>query len=302
MSCEPGQPRTKIPNVYHFVFGLRPQTEAFHLLHYLCLASCLEVNRPDRLVMHLRNEPWGELWDLIRPRIEIAEIAERDLEVNLAYRDEFTASFAYAHVSDFIRLRALLEHGGVYADMDTLFIAPPPADFFAESCVMGRERVDAAAPSRPQGSLCNAYIMAEPRSRFIETWLQRMPEAFDGGWSTHSTFLPYELSREFPDLIRVEPESRFFAFDWTREGIGGLFERDCVAPPDAVSLHLWAHLWWDAERTDMSRFDHTRLTPAYVARARTTYARLARRFLPPGRAPSIWAYWWERLRRRRASP
>ena len=26
----------------------------------------------------------------------------------------------YAHQSDFIRLRALIEHGGIYADMDTL--------------------------------------------------------------------------------------------------------------------------------------------------------------------------------------
>ena len=38
-------PTRTIPNVYHFVFGLRPQTEPFHLMFYLCLASCLAVNR-----------------------------------------------------------------------------------------------------------------------------------------------------------------------------------------------------------------------------------------------------------------
>ncbi|HLH11510.1 MAG TPA: glycosyltransferase [Methylovirgula sp.] len=271
----------KIPNVYHFVFGLQPQTEPFHLMHYLCLASCLEVNAPERIVLHLRHEPWGELWDLIRPQIEIAPIPESDLALALAYNDDYDKRFGYAHISDFVRLRVLHEHGGIYADMDTLFVARPPAEFFDQSCVMGREAIDASAPSPPEGSLCNAYIMAEPRSAFIELWMERMPNAFDGSWSNHSTFLPYRLAREFPRLIRVEPESRFFAFDWSREGIGGLFERDCALPYDAVSLHLWAHLWWDLERRDFSDFSHAHLTPLYVARAATTYARLARPFLPP---------------------
>jgi glycosyltransferase involved in cell wall biosynthesis len=285
----------RIPNIYHFVFGLKPQIEPFHLLHYLCLTSCAAVNKPERIILHLRNEPWGELWDLIRPKIEIALIPEHELEISFPYQDETIRTFSYAHVSDFIRLRALHEQGGIYADMDTLFIAPPPPELFSQSCVMGRERVDVSAPSQPEGSLCNAYIMAEPQAPFIAIWRERMPEAFDGSWSNHSTFLPYRLSLEFPDLIRVEPENRFFAFDWTSEGVKRLFELDCEPPPEAVSLHLWAHLWWDAARTDFSAFNHTRLTPDYVAHAPTTYARLARRFLPRAIAPSIPSPWRDRL-------
>lgn len=281
--------------MYHFVFGLRPQTEPFHLMHYLCLASCLTVNRPDRVVVHLHNRPYGPLWERIAPHIEVQPIPEAELRLDLDYRDEHIKRYAYAHVSDFIRLRVLLEQGGVYADMDTLFVAPLPADLFAESCVMGHERVDRAAPSAPEGSLCNALIMAEPGSPFIRTWLERMPDAFDGSWSNHSTFLPYRLSREFPQAIRVEPESRFFALDWSRDGIAGLFEQDRALPDDATSLHLWAHLWWEVERRDMSDFNHTRLTPDYVARARTTYARLARPHLPPGLAPSAMTRWLRRL-------
>lgn len=295
-SSEPAA-RPRIPNTYHFVFGLRPQTEPFHLLHYLCLASCLEVNRPGRVVVHLHNEPHGPLWELIRPRIEVLPIPEREIHVDLAYDDDYVRRFSYAHVSDFIRLRILHEHGGVYADMDTLFVAPPPAELFAQSCVMGHERVDTGAPSSPAGSLCNALIMAEPGAPFIATWIERMPAAFDGSWSNHSTFLPYRLSREFPHQVRVEPESRFFSLDWTRAGIAALFEQDRPLPADATSLHLWAHLWWDEDRRDMSDFNHTLLTPAYVAHARTTYARHARRFLPPGLAPSALGHW---LRRRQA--
>lgn len=271
----------RIQNVYHFVFGLKPQTAPFHLLHYLCLASCRAVNRPERIVLHLHYEPYGPLWDLIRPQIEIQRLSAEDCARPLAYQDHFTKSFSYAHVADFIRLRILYEQGGIYADMDTLFLAPPPPEFFQESCVMGAERVDVTAPSSPEGSLCNALIMAEPGAPFIKLWMDAMPDAFDGSWSNHSTFLPYRLSRAHPDLIRVEPESRFFAFDWTAAGIAGLFEEDRTPPPEAISLHLWAHLWWDMERRDMSDFNHERLTTDYVAQAETTFAKLARPFLPP---------------------
>lgn len=291
-------PASRIPNTYHFVFGLRPQTEPFHLMHYLCLASCLGVNQPDRVVLHLHNEPFGELWDLVRPRIEVVPIPEHELRIDLAYDDDYTKRFAYAHVADFIRLRILHEQGGIYADMDSLFVAPPPAHLFDASCVMGHERVDVGALSSPEGSLCNALIMAEPGSPFIATWIERMPGAFDGSWSNHSTFLPYRLSREFPQQIHVEPESRFFSLDWSRDGIAALFEQDRPLPPNATSLHLWAHLWWDVERHDMSDFNHTLLTPAYVAHARTTYARIARPFLPPGMAPSALGHWL----RRQAAP
>jgi len=292
------RPTRKIPNVYHFVFGLRPQTEPFHLLHYLCLASCLEVNKPDKVVVHLRNAPWGPLWERIRPRIETAAIDEKDLDCDLAYPDNSARRYSYAHVADFVRLRILFKHGGIYADMDTLFVAPPPAALFAASCVMGHERVDILAPAAPEGSLCNALIMAAPQAPFVGVWLERMPGAFDGSWSNHSTFLPFRLSREHPELIRVEPEHRFFAFDWTRDGIAALFERDHPLPPDALSLHLWAHLWWDRSRRDWSEFSHERLTPAYVAHARTTYARLARPHLPPDLAPPAFVYTLGRLRLR----
>jgi hypothetical protein len=47
----------------------------------------------------------------------------------------------------------------------------------------------------------------------------------------------------------------------------------------------------------VSDFSQAQLTPAYVAHARTTYARLARRFLPRHMASSILARWFEGRRR-----
>jgi hypothetical protein len=189
--------------------------------------------------------------------------------------------YRYAHTSDFLRVAILEREGGVYADIDTLFIQPYPDRLYQAPFVMGHELVDPYVPSASLGgSLCNAVILSEPRARFAQRWQQRMASRFDGSWSRHSTFLPYELSREHPDTIAVEPETSFFHLDWTREGIRRLFETSERLPENAYSLHLWAHLWWDSTRTDVSRFHADRLTPEYVAYADTTYAHYARRFLP----------------------
>ncbi len=57
------------------------------------------------------------------------------------------------------------------------------------------------------------------------------------------------------------------------------------------SMHLWSHCWWDAKTRHTARFHGGRLTPAYVRHADTTYAALARPYLPAGigkQDPGTW--------------
>ena len=47
---------TRIPHTAHFVFGLRPQVEPFHLVQYLAIASCAESPRgPSAIMLPLRR-------------------------------------------------------------------------------------------------------------------------------------------------------------------------------------------------------------------------------------------------------
>ena len=293
---------TRIPNEFHFVFGLRPQSEPFHLMHYLCLASCLAVNRPERIVFHCRHEPWGPYWERIRPALELRGIEPDEAIGRFAYADRAVERYRYAHLADIARLDVLVASGGIYADIDTLFVAPLPREFFVRSCTLALERADRrqAGIRAAGGSLCNAWIMAEPQAPFLRLWRERFRQAFDGSWSAHSTALPYRLSRERPDLIDVEPARAFFHLDWRPAGIAALFETDEPLPPDLYSLHLWNHLWWESGRRDVSRFHAGRLTPAYVRHADTTYARHARRHLPadvPGQDEATWREEQARARR-----
>ena len=287
-----------VPRVFHFVFGLKEQTQPFSLLHYLTLRSCLQVNQPQAIRMHYRHEPWGPLWGRVRDQIELCRI-DRPLPLSdHSYPSgSASAAFRYAHSSDFLRLDILLREGGVYADMDTLFVRPYPDELFQHSFVMGRETADPHVKyAHGGGSLCNALFFAARGAEFAGLWRREMEAAFDGSWSRHSTFLPYELSLRNPGLIHVEPTTSFFHLDWTREGVRDLFERSVELPTSVYSLHLWAHLWADRARTDVTRFHEGRLTPAYVRYADTTFARYARPWLPDDlEAENAFAWITERL-------
>jgi len=271
-----------IPNRFHFVFGLKRQAEPLHLAHYLCLRSCLEVNRPDAVYFYHDHEPYGYYWELIRPRLTCVRIPRVTFVDAYRYRDRRTARFRYAHASDFVRLEKLLAQGGIYADMDTLFVNPIPRALYAKPFVLGRENdvYDLAARTeRP--SLCNAFIMSERGAAFGRLWLERMADAFNGTWSNHSTLLPFELSRQHPDWIHLEPPRTFYKFMWSREGIRALLEGLDTDNEGVVSFHLWSHLWWSRRRRDFSDFHGGRLTHEFVRDVDTSYNVVARRFLPP---------------------
>jgi hypothetical protein len=270
-----------VPRTFHFVFGLREQTEPFSLVFYLALRSCLTVNRPDRLLFHCLHEPWGPYWELIRDEVTVMPVALVDDVTHHAYDElEVPAMYRYAHHADFIRLDVLIEHGGVYADIDTIFVSPIPDALYDRSFVIGREApVHDTRTGVERPSLCNALLMAEPGARFAREWRQRMPGAL-AGWSHHSTLLPQVMADEHPALVHVEPERTFYPYRWSPLDLHRLFEAAETDVDGICSIHLWSHLWWDERRVDFSAFHAGLITEDAVRTVDSTYNLLARRHLP----------------------
>jgi hypothetical protein len=268
--------------VVHFIFGLRPQTEPFHLLHYLSIASCQQVIGPDEIQLHVHHLPFGVYWDLVRPlvtlhRIEpIAAVAQRRSPA------EFEP-YAYAHHADVIRLDLLAERGGMYADIDTLFIRPVPDSFWQADALIGHEHeVDYGDGDGPEGSLTNALIMAQPGAPFITTWRDQIIDAMDGTWSGHSCRLATRIASRHPDIVTIEPLTSFSPFAHTIEGMHALLEEpfDAKALERTYSVHLCAHLWWAHDRRDFSMVSANEVSEQTIREVDTNLTGLARPFLP----------------------
>lgn len=273
--------KNKIPKIFHFVFGLKKQTRCFHLVFYLCLESCQQINQPAAIYFYYHYEPFGPYWDLIKDKLTLVKVDLVEFITQYKYPNKYVKQFNYAHQSDFIRLDILLEHGGVYADIDTLFVNPIPDHLYQQSFVMGQEGdiVDEIIKEL-KPSLCNAFIMSEPDAKFGRRWQQEIQNAFDGTWSRHSTLLPYDLSQKYPELLHIEPISSFYKYLWTAEDITTLFKGNETDLEGVLSIHLWSHLWWSRYRQDLTDFHQGLLTEEYIRNVDTTYNLVARQFLP----------------------
>lgn len=229
----------------------------------------------------------GAVVERIHPHLTLVEVDLVEEVLAAEYLpDRVPAEYRYAHHADFIRLDALIEHGGVYADLDTIFLRPFADELFGERFVIGREPpVRDELTDEMRASLCNALLMSEPGAEFARAWRAEMADELNGTWSNHSGFLPERLSSQMPTEVRIEPEVSFFPFASSRAGLAQLLEQRLPVSQDALSVHLWAHLWWDRGRRDFSRAHGGWCTPPFVRRASTTLAEIMRPYLPEHAAP-----------------
>lgn len=271
---------------FHFIFGLREQREPFHILHYLCLASCRAMNRPDAIHFHYRHEPSGPWWEKIKPHLRLVRVPDVvDGFAPVRYAQSAEGRFIeqlgldYAHEADFLRLDILIALGGAYADMDTLFVRPYPDAWFVEDFAIGEESAPFAPEQVIRPSLCNAVMFARPAARFACVWRERMAQAFDGSWSGHSCHEAARLWRVAPDALRVLPREYFYRYGSTVAGLRSLLQESDRDRADLYSVHLWAHLWWDATRQDFSSVHAAQIDVHWMRTRDGTLANLARRFL-----------------------
>lgn len=276
----------EVTPVFHFIFGLRPQSEPMHVMHYLCLESCRRVNRPRAICLHYRHEPHGAWWERIKPHLCLRRVDKASLIPDLTCYETTAegrlirdAGWSYAHEADFLRVALLLEEGGVYADMDTLFVKPLPAHLFGRAFVLGEEAPVPGSDGVLRPSLCNALILSQPGAAFARRWQAEMAQTFDGTWSRHSCQLAAQLWGEMPDALHVVPQAYFYKHAATPRGVQTLLQGFDPDIAGVYSLHLWAHLWWDAWRGDFSTVHADSIDEDYVRTRNTTYAALARRFL-----------------------
>jgi hypothetical protein len=247
-----------IPNIFHFIFGLKPRSQKLHLIHYICLKSCIEINKPDKIFFYYEQEPHGKYWNIIRNSLNLVKVQPIK---NLKGK-----KLGYAHQSDFIRLEMLNKYGGIYADLDTIFINRLPKKIYENDFVMGQEDI-----SQPYAGLGNAFIMAKKQSFFGMTWYEHIYEEFNGSWNNHSIIYPLKLSQEYPDSICIEPQRSFYKHIWTDEGLQNIFLNIDKNLNGVYSLHLWEHIAW--------RNYIEKINEEYIKNTENTYTILARPYV-----------------------
>jgi hypothetical protein len=222
------------PRIIHFVTGLSPDFggKPFILPHALAILSARLCYPDHQIILWFMYEPTGPFWEVVKPYVTLSRV--------VAPTEIFGRPIThFAHAADVLRLRILLDHGGLYFDTDTLVLRPI-SDLPHKKVVMGTEiRRDGTVLG-----LCNAFIAAPPRAAFLDAWLERYRDFDATDWAGHSVRLPLSLSRSLPELIHVAPPSAFFTPGWEAESLREIFEH-VVDTASAYSIHLWESKSWD---------------------------------------------------------
>lgn len=276
-----------IPNIFHFVFGMAADFggRPFSLSHYLAIKSAADVNQPQTIFFHYEFEPGGEWWEKAKPLLALNRIKAPE-------RFMGRPLYHVAHKADVVRLQALKETGGIYLDLDSICVKPLHS-LFAQQFIIGqelkpeyipknwRQRIKHAIrkqinPAHEQqvNGLCNAALLSEKNSDFVNLWLDTYSSFRSKGrdkyWNEHSVFVPIGLAAANPDKVTLLGPYAFHYPLYDKPGLENMFEK-VVDYPEAYLHHLWESFSWEKYLS--------RLTEKDIFERDTTYHCIARRFL-----------------------
>jgi hypothetical protein len=251
-----------IPNVIHFIYGLKEDFggKPFSLVHYLAIRSASEVNQPEAIYFYCKYEPSGYWWNKVLPYIKVKKVNPPKYVYWHRLRH-------FAHMADVMRLKILHQQGGIYLDLDTISVRPL-TDLLKHDFIIGLQ-------SGTTIGLCNAVMMAKPKSKFVKFWLREYigfrSKGFGHYWDEHSVRVPMKLAEKHPTLLYIANDRAFHYPTWEHpENTKKLFE-ECHNFKEAYVHHLWESTTWD---------DYlSKLTVEEVLKKDTSYNKIARQYL-----------------------
>lgn len=186
-----------------------------------------------------------ERWQKLCPDYQFRLWSEDNLDFSSRFVRQAYAAKAYNRVANYARMRALLDHGGIYLDHDIELLKPLDG-LLDNRCFAGFQTLKPEVPDLVN----NAVVGAEPGHPFIRSVLAAL-EAMDGRVNVASGSGPGLVSRllrergltkpsseiQQIDGVTLYPPRYFYPYEWTET-----FDPQCVTP-DTVAIHRWAHLW-----------------------------------------------------------
>jgi len=225
----PVEPTGQIPRILHFVYGFK-KPEKLPYYAYMAIRSALHYNPGWRAILHYYHEPYGLLWEKLKPLLSLNPIEDFEYYRMARFRH-------YAHKADIVRLLALKNIGGAYLDIDTL-TARSFDPLLKQSFVIGVQD--------EQWGLCNAVMLSQPRARFVTRWLANYASFHSKGrdplWDFHSVRLPLLMSYTMPSDITVLGRDAFcypLWMDLVRLLLSDGSARWCDQFASSYVFHLW---------------------------------------------------------------
>lgn len=185
-----------IPNNHFYIYLSLKNEFELSLMQYISILSNIVFNNPYNIYLYTNSTPTGELWDKIKDQVQTVFISDKDL-TNVCFK-----SNVKRYQADILRFQLLLQHGGIYTDLDTMFLQPIPEKYFKCNSVAGN------IPSN-QNALENTFLMSVPDSEFIQEWLDKANSCNYRKFKNKSDLLYHNFSFDDPRITPVDNKQVF---------------------------------------------------------------------------------------------
>ena len=305
-SCKTDGKKAEIPNIVNSVYILSDPVDGTFPLqfsHYLSLYAAWYRWQPDIIYLHtnveanssaVRRAQSGEAGKWAQRFFEIPGLVINTMQVptHAGNGKEITGM---EHKSDFVRVRAVHDFGGVYIDMDV----HPLRDIKP----LREAGFEAVSGKQLDGYINSGTFLSAKGGRMVKLWLEAMNQVYDGGWTTHSngalTEVGQRLAKEPCKMLTLESAAfapvgwrwfngeRLFGNYFNDDDSKVRFDRDGnladypdVLDKPASPLMSWAHDWrctfllhaFSPKKPRYGIKDNG-ITPRYIMERRSNFAR-----------------------------
>ncbi|KAG9254426.1 uncharacterized protein F5Z01DRAFT_681469 [Emericellopsis atlantica] len=259
-----------IPNIVHLVYILKDPIQGDFPLQFSQFLSIYALSKrwqPDAIYLHTNAEADG---GSNGKHIKMLE-----------------------HKSDFARVKAVHDFGGIYVDLDVHALQDiNPVHEAGYRAVVGRQL---------GGDLQSGSFMSEKGGRLVKEWMERMHEVYDGRWITHSNKLLTTVGEELVNTgpcevlimgrdawapggwVRDDTERLYGEHDDVESNIAGLKQGDSLPEHDDMDGYDRPEWAFDYSCTYLLHafslekprdgVKHNRITPKYVLERRSNFGR-----------------------------
>ncbi|HWC54867.1 MAG TPA: glycosyltransferase [Chitinophagaceae bacterium] len=194
-------------------------------------------------------------WKELHPDWIVREWNDQTFPVKHPYCDRARKEGNWANLSNFCRLWALIQEGGVYLDIDVKLIKPLDP-FLVYRCFLGFEDGEAGGGNF---WINNAVLGAEKSHPFVLQSLEHLVSQFDGteeanlsspALSTDLLIEKYGLknygTQELLDGINLFEKEVFYPISWKHAIRRYSYEQ--YISDNTVGIHMWGRTWYSRDK------------------------------------------------------
>ena len=237
-----------IPKIVHFTWLTPPEGKEFNI-HHMASVKSVHYHNPDYTIkIHCDKIPEGPYFAQIKDFVQI--------NIVVTPQEVFGTPIKYMVMkSDVLRLRILIEEGGIYQDLDIITLRSYD-DLLDNEMVLGYELSAVMNPrqifyflrifnfdiikykGRVPAGLCAGFMMGEKGSVFLKDWYEKYRDFNNEDWAYLPVKAPLLMVRTGKYKVHtIAPYQAHFPPCWPND-LKLIFEKNLVIP-GKYFLHVW---------------------------------------------------------------